>query len=219
MGERGAAKGGYIGDRNFDVHFTCPGTFSNNQYFKTVHLGGDDVIRQEQEDAKKELDDWKNKVVVDNPVFNVNTRRPAKPNQIDKHKIMLKDQPKKIGYRLAGSRLKSMAERNILATKKVENMPSTIFVGNDWEAQNKMKSTSTLKVKNLNTFTSGKDFDTNIRNDTLSFKQTSTKVFIQPVGANEKQGGKWSGQGVQIDQGTRPKHAAGDILPLVCKGK
>jgi len=94
---------------------------------------------------------------------------------------MLVDPPKKCGLRLKNSRLKSMAERNILTTKKIENIPSTIFVGNDWEDETKMKNTQTFKEKNLETFTAGKDFNANIRNDTLSFKQTSNKVFIQPI--------------------------------------
>lgn len=58
---------------------------------------------------------------------------------------MLEDKPKKIGFRLAGSKLKELAERNILATKKVENMPSTIFMGDDYNHEAKMKHTSTLK--------------------------------------------------------------------------
>lgn len=47
MKERGGAKMGFIGDQNFNKNFTCPQTFSQQDYFKTVHLGGDDVILQQ----------------------------------------------------------------------------------------------------------------------------------------------------------------------------
>jgi hypothetical protein len=36
-----------------------------------------------------------------------------------------------------------------------------------------------------------RDFNTNIRNDTLSYSPKSTKVPIQPLQANEKSGPKW----------------------------
>ena len=44
---------------------------------------------------------------------------------------MLQGQPKKVGLRLPGNRLRSMAERNILATRKIDNVPSTVFMGPD----------------------------------------------------------------------------------------
>ncbi len=34
-----------------------------------MHLSGDDQYKQIQEDKQKEQDDWKKKVVVDNPVI------------------------------------------------------------------------------------------------------------------------------------------------------
>lgn len=45
---------------------------------------------------------------------------------------MLKEEPKKIGLRLSNSRLKEIAERQIMATKTVENIPSTIFANDPY---------------------------------------------------------------------------------------
>lgn len=78
MKVRGAALPEEVTD--FNKNFTCPDTFSGKDYFKTVHLGGDDVIKQMEDDLKREQDEWKAKVVVDNPVFTVNTRQPKSTN-------------------------------------------------------------------------------------------------------------------------------------------
>jgi len=43
--------------------------FSDWDFFKTVHLGGDDVIKEWEDAMKKEYDTWKSKLVVDTPVF------------------------------------------------------------------------------------------------------------------------------------------------------
>lgn len=39
----------------------------------------------------------------------------------------MEDEPKKIGLRLSNSTLKRVAERQIMTTKFVEHIPSTIF--------------------------------------------------------------------------------------------
>lgn len=45
--------------------------FSDWDYFKTVHLGGDDVIKEREDALKKEQEIWKSKLVVETPVFKV----------------------------------------------------------------------------------------------------------------------------------------------------
>lgn len=45
--------------------------FSDWEYFKTVHLGGDDVIKEREDALKKEQEIWKSKLVVETPVFKV----------------------------------------------------------------------------------------------------------------------------------------------------
>lgn len=68
---------------------------------------------------QKELETWKGKLVVDNPHFTVNTIQHKKPGQVEKHRNLLEDEPKKIGLRLSNSRLKQIAERQIMVTKNV----------------------------------------------------------------------------------------------------
>lgn len=47
--------------------------FSEKEFFKTVFISGDDMVKEEMEMRKKELDDFNKKVVVDNKHFYVNT--------------------------------------------------------------------------------------------------------------------------------------------------
>jgi len=42
--KRGAAGDDHVGEKDFNTKFTCPQVFSDNEYFKTVHLGGDDMV-------------------------------------------------------------------------------------------------------------------------------------------------------------------------------
>jgi hypothetical protein len=53
-----------------------------------------------------------------------------------------------------------------------------------------------LKDKDLTKMPEGKDFNANIKNDTLSKTFLSKKVFIQPVQQAEKQGAKWGSSAV-----------------------
>jgi len=88
----------------------------------------------------------------------------------------LRDDPKKLGLRLSNSRLKEIAARQIMVTKTVECPPSTIFANDPFV--DPLKREKKLKEKDLTRTPSGKDFNTNIRNDTLSYSPKSTKVFI-----------------------------------------
>jgi len=49
-------------------------TFSNKEYFNTVFISGDDMEAEMKALRQKEIDDFNNKVVVDNKNFKVNTR-------------------------------------------------------------------------------------------------------------------------------------------------
>ena len=70
-------------------------TFSEKDYFNTVFLGGDDVIKEMEEAKKAEYDIWKSKLVVDNAHFKVNTRPVRKMQQSDKRRGLLEDPAKK----------------------------------------------------------------------------------------------------------------------------
>ena len=64
------------GKTNFMMNFKCPKTFSENDFFKTVFISGDDMVKEMQAMKAKEIDDWKKKVIVENEHFTVNTRQP-----------------------------------------------------------------------------------------------------------------------------------------------
>lgn len=48
-------------------------TFSHPDYFKTVFISGDDMVKELAEMKQKEIDDFNKKVVVENQHFYVNT--------------------------------------------------------------------------------------------------------------------------------------------------
>ena len=56
---------------DFNKNIRPTEVFSDRDFFKTVHLGGDDVIAELEEAKKREHQVWKEKLVVDNPVFKV----------------------------------------------------------------------------------------------------------------------------------------------------
>lgn len=103
---------------------------------------------------------------------------------------MLEEEPKKVGFRLSNKRLRDTVERQIFATKYVENIPSTIFASGEFKPQNNILGS--LKQKDPSMMTGGSvDFNTNIRTDVLAKSPLSDKRFIQPVPENERAGPKW----------------------------
>jgi hypothetical protein len=89
---------------------------------------------------------------------------------------MLEDPPKKIGLRLGQSKLKQIAERQIMVTKALENLPPSMFTKSEYI--DPLKREKKLKEKDLTRMVDSHDFNTNIRNDTLSYSPKSKKVFI-----------------------------------------
>ena len=109
---------------------------------------------------------------------------------MDKHKTMLEEEPKKIGFRLSSKRLRETVARQIFTTKHVEHIPSTIFANETYKAPHTILPT--IKEKDHTKMTGGyTNFDTNIKNNVLSKSPTSKKVFIQPISTNEMNGPKW----------------------------
>ena len=90
------------GKPDFFMNFRCPQTFADPEFFKTVFISGDDMVKEMQEAKIKEQEDWKKKVVVDSTHFSVNTRAPD-TSQVDKVHTLLEERPKKIGLRLSNS--------------------------------------------------------------------------------------------------------------------
>ena len=76
-----------------------------------------------------------------------------------------------------------------MATKTVEDMPSTMFANAAYVDPH--KTLTKLKEKDLTKMPSGRDFNSNIKNNVLSTSPKSKKVFIQPLRGEEKSGPKW----------------------------
>ncbi len=142
------------------------------------------------------MEDWKKKVVVGNTHFSVNTRQPHYIAQADKMHTMLEEQPKKVGLRLSNSKFRHLAERQIMTTKFLEPAPASM--NTYLEYVNPLKNQSVLKAKDVTKMPEGKDFNTNIKNDSLSKSNFSKKIFIQPVQEIEKSGPKWGSNSVVV---------------------
>jgi len=93
--------------------------FSDNSYFNTVFISGDDMVKEMQAQKQKEIDDFNKKVVVANPHFIVNTMEKRKVAQVDKFSNIRDGEVQKIGLRFSKKRLQDMAERQILSTQTV----------------------------------------------------------------------------------------------------
>lgn len=80
-------------------------TFSNKEYFNTVFISGDDMMKEMAEDKQKLIDDFNKKVVVANQHFYVNTMEKNKVAQLDRFKNIREDPPAKVGLRHNNKRL------------------------------------------------------------------------------------------------------------------
>ena len=62
------------GKPNFIHKVKGVNTFSDNRFFKTVFVSGDDMVAEEEAIKQKELEEWNAKVVVASKHFGVNTK-------------------------------------------------------------------------------------------------------------------------------------------------
>ena len=143
--------GDHDGKIDFFTNFRCPPTFADPDFFKTVFISGDDMVKEMQEAKIREQEEWKKKVVVESTHFAVNTRAPD-TSQVDKIKTLLEDRPKKIGLRLSNSQFKNLAERQIMTNKYLEPAPPSMntyleFV-DPLKAQPKLKEKDVTKMPN-----------------------------------------------------------------------
>ena len=83
-----------------------------------------------------------------------------------------------------------------MTTKFLEPTPASM--NTYLEYVNPLKNQSVLKAKDATKMPDGKDFNTNIKNDSLSKSNFSKKIFIQPVQDNEKSGPKWGSNSVVV---------------------
>jgi hypothetical protein len=133
------------------------------------------MVKEMQEAKVREQEEWKKKVVVDSTHFSVNTRAPD-TSQVDKIKTLLEERPKKIGLRLSNSQFRHLAERQIMASKNLEPAPPSMYTY--LEYVDPLKAQPKLKDKDVTKMPDGKDFNRNIKNDTLSKTFLSKKIFI-----------------------------------------
>lgn len=61
------------GKPEFVKNFTTPATFSENEFFKTIFISGEGLEKEMEEVKRKQYEDWKSKIVVNNPHFKVDT--------------------------------------------------------------------------------------------------------------------------------------------------
>ena len=59
--------------------------FSDRNYFKSVFISGDDMVKEEAEQRQREIDEINKKVVVESKVFKVNTIV-NESNNVDKYR-------------------------------------------------------------------------------------------------------------------------------------
>lgn len=80
------------------------------------------MVAEEQALKRNEIDIWNKKMIVDNKHFRVNTK-PLESQQTEKYRGLREESVKKIGLRLATTRVNELVSRQVLATKTVSNPP------------------------------------------------------------------------------------------------
>lgn len=80
-------------------------TDKNSEFFRSVHLVGDEQAMMAQMAEWQERQDWEQKVVVDDPSFRVgNFNIRDKPSQLSKYEDILKDEPQSKSLKMLHSR-------------------------------------------------------------------------------------------------------------------
>ena len=184
---------GQNGKADFQSKIKSQGpTFSDADYFKTVFISGDDMVKEIAEQKQKEIDDFNKKVVVANQHFYVNTLEKSNVSQLDRFTNVREDDVKKVGLRHSKRRISAMVERQILVAKTVDPMPVSMLKDEEYFYKDHRPP---WKVFDKTRSIAGKDMDTNIHPQYREKTATSRKVFIQPVTDAEKAGPKWAGAG------------------------
>ena len=96
----------------------------NPAFFKSVHLVGKEVHEEMEERKRKEAEDWRRKVVVDNLRFlPYSGTKAQKPSQLDKLKGILRGRPNKRG-------LKVVARAKLPSGKRIPLKPPPVSIFN-----------------------------------------------------------------------------------------
>ena len=110
------------GEKDFKCRVPNIPHFSSTSYFKTIFAGDGDKNTELSQVKLKEAAEFKKKMVVDSMEFQVN--KMVKNSHIfDKYRSMLEDPAVKKGLRLSRSKLKTLQDRDIKATRQLSPMP------------------------------------------------------------------------------------------------
>ena len=126
-------------------------------YFTSVHLCGEGLIRELAEDKQREIDEWNKKVVVKDIHFKAILKNRKKVSQTDRHEITLKDRPAKVG----------------LAKAHCKPITKSIFLEEPYKEADK---TILLRKADKSQFLAGpgKDFSRFIQTETSSLSMRPT---------------------------------------------
>ena len=164
-------------------------TFSQPDYFKTVFISGDDMVKEELEQKQKEIDDWNKKVVVKNSHFYVNTlEKRRNTSLLDKFKNIREGDAKKIGLRNKKANIASMVERQIAASREIKDAPVSMMKEENYLPKDYRPG---YKVFDKTLAQHAKDMDTNCFNEQRKRSPKSTKMFVSALADNEKVGPVW----------------------------
>ena len=73
----------------------------NKEFFTSVHLCGEGLIKEQEAAKQQEIDKWNSKVVVDDPHFYSIIKSRKKVSQTDRNELTLKGSPIKKGFKIA----------------------------------------------------------------------------------------------------------------------
>lgn len=179
---------GENGKPDFQSKVKAPGeTFSTKDYFKTVFISGDDMVKEEQEMKQKEIEAFNQKVVVDNKHFKVNTMVKDNVVQLDRYLNIREDSVHKIGLRFSKSRVAQLAGRQILATKEIQQAPVSIHKEEEYKM---LGFRAPFKQFDPRRSVSPKDMETAIHPN-FRVRSPISKRPIEAVREHEKQGAIW----------------------------
>jgi hypothetical protein len=128
-------------------------------------------------------------VVVKDVNFKVNTKNVDFRGQAERKQNMRQGDVEKVGIRISKKKVKEANSKNLFSCKSVESLPPSLFMSEQFK---EFKEThGGFKEKDATKMVHDKDFNINIRNNTLSKSIVSKKVFVTPLNVAEKSGPKW----------------------------
>ena len=124
-----------------------------------------------------------------NTHFYVNTlEKKQNTSYLDKYKNIREGDAKKIGLKNKKSNISSMVERQIMASRSIDDAPVSMMKEENYLPMNFKPG---YKVFDKTRSFANHDMDTNVANPGRKIQATSTKRFIEKMSAGETVGGVW----------------------------